>query len=464
MGSFFDDVVGTVGSVTTGGLLDNLFSGPTPPDPYSLIQAQTGANRYNINTPYGRSYWTAVDNNSGGKNWTQNIELDPAQQARLDSQNAIGNAASRQVEFQYLPQLFNQLNAPGRYDFSNLPDMAGPVSVGSLPSYSMQYSPNQNASNYAKGAMGGIQRSIGTGPKTQKELRDVGLSKRMLDLRNLRDVDANQFNIADYTDKVYGTLSGLLEKDYDRYDERLASQLAAQGLQLGSAAYDDALNIAAENRNDALSRALAQSYGLGINASDSAFGQALSENQNEFYQALAQGQFYNSALMDDFSRELAEGQFYNSAIGQDFNTSLAAAQFGNNAQNQAFTQGLSVDQLGLARDQLGMQANQLLLQARGQDLGARGQDIGMAQFNANLQNQARAQALTERFLPSQQLQSDINFLQGMAGIQNPNISTQSPTIDAMNPYLTNYAIDAQNQQALMGGLFGLAGAGVGAFA
>src|SRR5690242_10624374 len=91
----------------------------------------------------------------------------------------------------------------------------------------------------------------------------------------LASTSPNAFDVNGYYNKIYTPMASVINKQTDRDKSLMDTQLANQGLAIGSEAYKNAQNIAAENKNDALTRAQSQAYGQALNASQNAFGQAL---------------------------------------------------------------------------------------------------------------------------------------------------------------------------------------------
>ena len=347
---------------------------------YSTVPKEAAYQRNDVVGPGGSATWSM----GPGGFFQQNIKYDPNLQYQFDRQQLVGaNAANLSNElFGYAAQ-----NMKNGFDPSAAGPMAGPVSAGSWDSWSP--SANQN----------GIQMNVASAGNAQRNIPNVGDSMTRLNLSGVNAVDPSSFDVNAYAERAYAPLADILNRQYDRSGDALDARLAAQGLTLGSEGYREAQNIQNEGRHDALVRALSQSYGLGLDASQIDFGQSLAANQNAFNQAMGQGQFYNQGLNDTFGRNLSAGQFYNQGLNQDQSRNLALGQFANSAQNQRFQQGYSLDNLDL--------------QGRGQDLSARSQDIGLGQFNANLQNENRQQSLQEMLTARQLPMQDIAYLQSL---------------------------------------------------
>lgn len=375
-------------------------SPPPAPDPSQLIQQQAQANRVNEWNPFGSSTYAQ----SPEGQWSRTTSLNPMLQSQLSSQFRLGSMGSHAAEG-LLPQAYQNFSSP--FNYGGLPKMSEGVNVGSAQSY--------NPMLGGQGPQLGIQGGVNGGPGAQTSLQHPGA------------VDPNQFDINSYYNKVYAPMAASVNKQYDRQQPHVDSQLAAQGIPLGSDAFHESQSIQNEGRNDALTRASSAAYGQALGASQNAFGQAMGANQNQFGQ------------------NLASGNFYNQGVGQNFGQGLASGAFGNQAQAQQFGQGM---------------------QGYGMGLAGRQQDIGLGGMNAGLQNQWHNQALQEgmqnRYMPYQEAQM-MNQFQGM---NSPNFSG-TPQLDTTGPNALAYqgqmnAWNAQNanSQANNQGLFGMLG-GVG---
>lgn len=132
------------------------------------------------------------------------------------------------------------------------------------------------------------------------------------------------------TDALYKQQTQYLDPQFERTQNQLASQLANQGITQGSEAYNNAMNMANANKQQAYESARNSAIGAGVNA-----GSQMFQNQ------------------------LAGANFGNQALGQQFGQGLAAQNAGNTAQNQIFGQNLANANLG---NQAIQQANTLQVQ------------------------------------------------------------------------------------------------------
>jgi hypothetical protein len=168
------------------------------------------------------------------------------------------------------------------------------------------------------------------------------------------------------TDALYKQQTQYLDPQYQRTQNQLASQLANQGITQGSEAYNNAMNMANANKQQAYESARNSAIGAGVNAGSQMFQNQLAGanfgNQalgQQFGQGLAAQNASNAALQNQFGMGLQGGNFTNTALGNQFQQGLAAQQAGNTAQNQSFAQNLANAQLN---NQAVNQANTLQVQ------------------------------------------------------------------------------------------------------
>jgi hypothetical protein len=376
-------------------------SAPAAPDPVATASAQTGtnvstaianANLGNVDqvTPNGNlSYdqtgsYSFKDPTSGKTydipRYTATTTLSPGQQAIKDQTDAaqlnLAGTANQQSAFlqDYLGK---------GMDLSGLPT-AGDASKITAPDF----------------------QQFGQGPQLQGGIANAG--------------DVTKSYGTDYADNVKQVQDALLSRINPQLQQQqtsLETQLSNQGIKLGSAAYDRAMQLFGQQKNDA-------QYGAIINA-----GQEQSR-----LAGLAQNQ----------------AQFQNAAQQQQYNQNLGDATFGNTAAQQGFE-------------------NANTTTTNNNQVASAQNSAQLAQFNA--EQSARQQALQEQFASRNQPINEISALLSGSQVSQPNfINTKEPTIpttDYAGIVQQNFANqNAQYNSALgswnstIGGLFGLGAAGI----
>jgi hypothetical protein len=204
---------------------------PDAPDPYATAAAQTQANkdatayntvanRYNTFTPYGSQTWQqyGIDPVTGAGLYNQYIDLSPTAQATVD-QNITNARDLSKVQNEFLQNARSTL--------------ANPIDLSKVPEY--QY--NANTGNY--------------------------------------DTQTQQAQ-----DAVYNKQKALLDPQYQQAETALQTRLANQGINLGSAAYDRALDDFSRQRDFAYGNARNDAITAGYGVQNQLFNQGLANNQN----------------------------------------------------------------------------------------------------------------------------------------------------------------------------------------
>lgn len=397
---------------------------PEPPDPQETAAAQTGTNvstavansilgNVNQKTPYG----SLTYGQSGTYKWTDPTSgktydlpimtatqtLSPEQQKILDQNNQT-NLNLATLATNQSGKLNNLLSTP--FTLGGAP-AAGDPSKLTMPNY-QQF-----------GAGPQLQTKIGNAGNIQNSIAGAG------DITKTYGTDYAS-NVQEVQDALMARMQPSLDKDRAALETRLANQ----GIQIGTAAYNSAMDDFSRQTNDAR-------YGAILNA-----GQEQSR-----LAGLAQQQ----------------AAFQNQAQQQQFGQNQAQAQFGNQAQQQAYTQAANNAQFANTAAQQ-MYQNQNTATAGNNTL--QDQRFNAQQAMIDAQNQARSQYINEQFALRNQPINEIIGLMGGAQVQNPNFvpteGVQMPTVDYAGLVQQNYAnqMGAYNSQlaqsnSLLGGLFGL---------
>lgn len=190
------------------------------------------------------------------------------------------------------------------------------------------------------------------------------------------------------------------QRGLDADKRALEARLADQGIEIGSAAYQSAMD----------------DYNRGVNDMRTSAILAGGDEQSRLVGLAAdRAQFRNDAQNQQFSQNATRADFRNDANQQNFANQLSATGFNNNAAAQNF----------------------------------------------DAQNQSRAQYLAEQYALRNQGINEITSLLNGSQVQNPNfINTQManiPTTDYAGLVNQNYAQKQQRWSDLMGGIGGLFG-------
>ena len=216
---------------------------------------------------------------------------------------------------------------------------------------------------------------------------------------------------------VQDALMSRLQPSLDRDRQALEQRLANQGIQIGSAAYQAAMDDYGRTSNDARTSTLL----------------AAGQEQSRLA-GLAQ----------------AQAQFQNSAQQQTYDQMMGRAGLANSANQQMFD-------------------NQNRVTGQNNQLQDQSMNAQLAQFNAA--NTQRNQALNEQFATRNQPINEISALLSGSQVSQPNfVNANMPTIPTTdtagiinNEYNQRLGIWQQEQaqrQNILGGLFGLGSAGI----
>lgn len=223
-----------------------------------------------------------------------------------------------------------------------------------------------------------------------------------------RNYETN-FDTKRYEDALMARMNPQLDRDR----AALETQLANQGLQPGSEAYNRAIDQANRQANDArfgaiLNAGQEQSRLVGLAQQAASFENAA--QQQAYGQMLQNGQFANQAQNQQYTQNANNMQLANAAQQQNFNQALAAAGFSNDALQQMHQNSQSTTA-----------ANNTL----------KDQTFNAQQAQLAAQNAARAQYLNEMYAQRNQPINEISSLLSGAQVNSPNfVPTQGQRIEA----------------------------------
>ena len=429
-------------------------STPPPPD-YAAAAEKTGAsnqaaqtaadwtNRPTINTPWGTQSWKAgagIDPSTGRRvtNWTQNTTLAPAQQAALNSQQAVDLGKSQLAEGS-IGRMQDAYSQPFNWD--NMQAMGQAAPGGGLMAGNLQPSQQLNAQHLAQG------------PQTQAG---------NLDPSNFQTQGAGQ-----------GMMSGLSaggdmgrQRIEQGYMDRLRPEQERQQAGLETKLQNMGLTRGSEGWNREMQRQGDQNSRQQFDAMD----KAGAEQTRQFNMALQGGQFQNAAQAQGFGQNMSQN-------AQNFGQQAQAGQQNYAQQAEAntdnFNRAATAGAQNFGQQQqagtynFGQQA-QAGAQNFSQQQGAQNQNYNQQMQTANYQNQLRQQQISEqqmqRAMPLNEMNAILTGAQvGMPTMPGFNASKSAGGVDysgaAQNQYsaaMDSYNAKAQQAQGMMSGLGGLA--------
>lgn len=368
---------------------------PPAPDPREIAQTEAEFNRINQYTPYGSLEFSGPNRTNATLNLNPEIQALFDQQIQSD-QTMLGQALERQGMLDSSPIDLSQFgDIQSQIDTSGI-NFSGPQFQG-LPQLS---APN-------------LQGNVDLGVDTS------GLPQIPQDVSQFR---------GDVEQSVFDRGRALLDPVFSDQERALEQRLANQGLPTSGEAYDRDFTRFGRGRNRAFTDLANQAVITGGQEASRALGDVLA------------------------------------ARGQGFGEGVTQAGLGlqeANFANQAGLMGLGAEQ-GIRGQMTGEQ----LAQSQGQNQ-ASAQNLAMQQQLLQNQNAARAQGLSEAQGVRGNQFNELASLLGLQQVQQPQMQNffapgQSNVTGAyglqQQALQNQYAADAGQSSAMMGGLFGL-GAG-----
>ena len=404
-------------------------SPPPAPDPVATSQAQGAANRetaiaqaglnaVNQRTPQGSLTYNQVGSWADGTPRFEAVQTLSPEGQQISDINNRASVMAGQTAVDQLGRVSGALGTPFNLDGVNA----------------------QSRLHYLAGADRPVQYDIADAGSITRDIADAGQITRDVNMdRAATGLDFSAFGDPNISrDRVEQALFSRLNPQLENDRQALEQRLVNQGVTPGSPAWTRAQQEFGQNVNDARNSAI-------LNA-----GQ---EQSRVFGLGLQQGQFFNQGTGQNNQAALARAGFQNQAQQQQFGQNFDRAQFANAAQSQQFGQNATAAQFGNAANQ---------------------QNFNQSLTNANLNNATRQQAIQEALLTRQTPLNEFSALMSGAQVQQPNFvntpTTQIQPTDVAGPIYQNYqgALNQYGQQvgsrnAAMGGLFGLAGAGLGGY-
>lgn len=331
----------------------------------AAIAAQEG-NMINQYTPYGSVTYSQRGTSSAGTPlWSQTVNLSPEQQAAYNKDVQM-NAALQNVGIQGVGYVQNALNQP----------LVSPgQAVGTAGTTQFVSNVNTPTLSTQGGTLAGMQRGL--------EQPNIALQTGGQAGQIQNAVESPELTQQRVTDALYQQQTQYLDPQFQRSQARLENQLANQGITRGSEAWNNAMQEASMQKQQAYESARNAAIGQGVAA-----GSQMYQNQ------LAGGQFANTAQQQAYQQSLANAQMQNQARAQQLQEALSTGQFTNEAQAQAYQQELQ-----------NIQNQNAVLS----------QQFSFGQQNASLANQAAnqqyAQQLSNAQLANQALQQNFGNAQ-----------------------------------------------------
>lgn len=394
--------------------------------------------------------------------FSQTTTLSPEQQKIYDAQTKASQGMLGLANSQ-IDRLGGVLGAP--LDFSHLPK------GGTLPTTGPEFTGLQSGPEFARLTGGGLPIQMGVNlAQTPGKFAASGPIQRAVNPR-LADVTTGPQDWSEDRLRVEKAIRDRANPQLEQRGRALDASLEAQGFRRGTAAFDAAKDEHNRSLNDFELATIGAGGAEQSRLARDAFTQFGLENQavgqNNAAQ-LAAGDYFNRAQAQKFAEDQARGVFGQGATAQNNAARLAAAQYGLGAQGQAFGQrGQMVGQNNaVAQQEAQNEWNRIMY----------GNDTDQRRFSnatnlAQLQDTQRERAIQEYLLPRQTAINEIGAIRSGSQVQNPQFTPyQAGRVADTSVGANILAADAmrnqqwqqeqQSQNAMLGGLFGLAGTGV----
>jgi hypothetical protein len=446
---------------------------PAPPDYVGAAQLQgelskealnmqNYANRPVQNTPFGSTTWEtqALTDPATGDlvtQWTQNTSLAPELQNALESQLGIQQGRS-DLAAGFMNRVANEYGQP--FDWQNLPSLTSAGTPSQLQTQTADYVPGLQTDVGRTGYVSGFNFG---GPQANVPAMSNEVQRGL----NVADNPALPAFDASYRDRIASDLMSRMQPQQDYARRQLETQLSNQGFQIGTEGYQRALDDLSQRQAAERFNAL----DIAGNEAQRLYGMQMGQRQQAFQEDVTGGQFANQALQQAFGQNLGAGQFGNQAQNQFYQQMMGQANLANQASQQQFAQNLAGAQFG--NQALG-QASALDLQRMQAGNQAASQQFALNQQYANQMNQLRQQAIAEQMQRRGMSLNEMNALLSGQQVGMPQMPSfvqsgraETPNILGATQMGYDAALGAYNaQQAgganLLGGLFGLGSAAMGA--
>ena len=466
--------------------------GPDYPDPKETASAQTSTNIGTAvaNTMLGNAnqyspYGSVEYEQTGNKDWTNPADgktyslpqynvtttLSPEQQKLYDLSNQA-NTNLAQLGVSQSSRLQSLLDSP--MSLQGAPEVSAPEfqQYGDMrvPQQGMMSGSARTPYGQARSMTAAVQNRVADAGDIQNRVRTRtgGIQTDVGDAGAITKTYGTDYDAArqDVQDALMARMNPSLKQERSR----LETQLANQGIGIGTEAYDRAMRNYNQQANDArMSAVLAggqeQSRLAGLEAARAGFenqaqaqqyGQLANDQQARnaamgqiFGQEMAAGQFRNQAQAQQYGQNAQDMAARNAAVAQRYSQDMGAREFANSAQAQSFGQQLSKLQTNNQSKQANYQNRLAQMQAQNE----------LAQQQYGNQIDDRSRYLQEQYALRNQPINEIAALLSGSQVTAPSFQPYNAGKVANTDYAglvdAKYKADQQAYSDRMGGIFGL---------
>lgn len=397
--------------------MSNPFDTPDPPNPQKVAAAQSAANvetavaQANLNnvnqvTPQGSLIYSQIGTNADGTPQFQATQTYSPEQQAIYDQNSANSLQAGQIAGNQLGRVNDVLSTP--FQLGATPQQAG-VNLNNNLGLNTNLALNQNL-----------------GQNT-----NLGLNTQLGNQTNLNYSGSPSLDDSAVSDRIYQLGAQRLDPRFTQQQQTLESDLANRGVVPGTEAYNRAMTQFGQERNDAYNQLALTGQNQAFQEQYARRGLGNTEAENMF-NAYNQNNQANQQFANDASRLNFEA--YNNANlqNQNFANQNALSQAGFNNQAQ------------LAQGQFNNQATQQ-----------------MAGFNNQAQTNNWNQGIQDQLIQRNQPINETTALMSGSQVSQPNYQATPQTgianTDIAGLYQNQYAAQAAQQNALLGGLASIGG-------
>lgn len=419
---------------------------------------QTQANRVNQVGPSGSVEWT-TDPVTGQQ--VQKTSLTPEGQAALDAQNRI-TAGRSNAAADMLPGVTGGLSKP--MDWGQMP--TAPTGAPGSPTFGRVGSgPNLNTDfgTIDPNALAGMGNVAG-GAASAERAKEYELQKD-LDYSGLGAMpEADDATRKRVEDAMYAQAKSRLDPQWEQTRREALDRRYAMGQREGDPSFNGTEDTLGRAQNDAYNQAIYSSIEKGGAEQSRLFDMAMAKRQQGVGEINNQGNFRNSALMNQYQQGLGNAQMGTQvSIANAGNATSAGIASANNRMQGALA-GLDYNRQGQV---LG---NQALQQGWQNDLTGAGfnNQVGQQEFGNALQGQDQQMKIREQAIQDalRQRYTGLNEMNAMLSGQqvNPNPSFQNYNTatgyegpNTYDAWQAQQAQNAANRNAMIGAGASVAG-------
>lgn len=419
---------------------------------------QTNANRVNQVGPSGSIEWV-TDPTTGQK--VQKTSLTPEGQAALDAQNRI-TAGRSNAAADMLPGVTGGLSTP--LDWGQMP--TAPTGAPGSPTFGRVGAGPNLTTDFGKidpNTLAGVGQAQASSSSAQ-QAKEYDLQKD-LDYSSLGAMpEADDATRKRVEDAMFAQAKSRLDPQWEQTRREALDRRYAMGQREGDPSFNGTEDTLGRAQNDAYNQAIYSSIEKGGAEQSRLFDMAMAKRQQGVGEINNQGNFRNSALMNQYQQGLGNAQMGTQVGMNNANNATSVANANASRAQTGALAGLDYNRQGQV---LG---NQALQQGFQNDITSTGfnNQVGQQDFTNSLQGQDQQMKIREQAIQDalRQRYTGLNEMNAMLSGQqvNPNPSFQNYNTatgyegpNTYDAWQTAQAQSAANRNAMIGAAASVAG-------